>query len=333
MKNIVIIGGGTGTFTLLAGLRKFPSSNTVIVSSADDGGSTGVLRRELGVMPVGDIRQCLVGLSYIEPTMRELFSYRFASGSLAGHTAGNIILVALEKITGGIEDAIRTAAQMLNIRGEIVPVTLVPTTLSATYADGKKVTGEHNIDEPRRPSRAGITGLHLTPAASANPRALAALERADAIIFGPGDLFTSVLPNILVKGIKERIAASRATKIIVTNIMTKAGQTGGFRASDFVRVTNTYLAVGKKAYPLNVAIVNNKKPDTALLAAYKKQKSEYVEPDIAAIASLGVAPTAADLVARGTFGKTKGDRLQRSMLRHDSGKTAAAIWKLISSSS
>lgn len=331
MKNIVIIGGGTGTFTLLAGLRKFPSNNTVIVSSADDGGSTGVLRRELGVMPVGDIRQCLVGLSYTDPAMRELFSYRFPSGSLAGHTVGNIILAALEKITGGIESAIAASAKILNIRGEIVPVTLVPTALSAIYADGKKVTGEHEIDEPKRPSRAGITALRLTPAASANPRALKALERADAIIFGPGDLFTSVLPNIIVKGIKERIAASRAKKIIVTNIMTKAGQTSGFRASDFVRVTNEYLAIGKEAHPLHVAIVNNKKPDTAFLAAYKKQKSEYVEPDIAAIASLGVAPITADLVARGTFGKAKGDRLVRSMLRHDSDKTAAAIWKLISS--
>lgn len=327
MKNIVIIGGGTGTFTLLAGLRKFPSNNTVIVSSADDGGSTGVLRRELGVMPVGDIRQCLVGLSYTDPVMRDLFSYRFASGSLAGHTAGNIIIAALERITGGIEPAIAAAAKMLNIRGEIAPVTLVPTTLSATYADGKTVTGEHNIDEPRRPSRAAITGVRLTPAAAANPRALKALERADAIIIGPGDLFTSVLPNIMVKGVKERIVASGAKKIIVSNIMTKPGQTDGFRASDFVRVVNEYLGV-----PADAAIVNNKKPAAAHLASYKRQRAAYVEPDVAAIRKLGVTPVAAALAAHQTFAAAKGDRLRRSAVRHDSDKTAAVIWKLINAS-
>ncbi|MFY9463160.1 MAG: gluconeogenesis factor YvcK family protein, partial [Candidatus Sungiibacteriota bacterium] len=208
MKNIVIIGGGTGTFTLLAGLRKFPTNNSVIVSSADDGGSTGVLRRELGIMPVGDIRQCLVGLSYTDDAMRNLFSYRFDRGTLAGHTVGNIILAGLEKTAGSMEKAIALAGAMLNVRGAVLPVTLVSTTLAATYADGKKVSGEHLIDEPRTHRTSPIVSLKLTPAAPANPAALTALEKADAIVFGPGDLFTSVLPNLIVKGVAERIRAS-----------------------------------------------------------------------------------------------------------------------------
>src|SRR6185369_15773855 len=137
MKNIVIIGGGTGTFTLLSGLRKYPSNNTVIVSSAVDGGSTGTLRKELGVLPPGDIRQCLVGLSYTQKEMQELFNFRFDKGSLAGHNVGNIILAALEKIAGA-EKGIKLASKMLNVRGQVLPITLTPTTLSATLKNGKK---------------------------------------------------------------------------------------------------------------------------------------------------------------------------------------------------
>ena len=146
MKKIVIIGGGTGTFTLLSGLRKFPSDNSVVVSTADDGGSTGRLRGELGVIPPGDIRQCLGGLSYTDETLRKLFSYRFAKGDLKGHTVGNIIIAALEKITGSVEQAIIQSAKMLNVRGQVVPVTLHPTRLSAIYNNGKKIIGEHNIN-------------------------------------------------------------------------------------------------------------------------------------------------------------------------------------------
>lgn len=331
MKNIVIIGGGTGTFTLLAGLRKYPTNNSVIVSTADDGGSTGVLRRELGVMPVGDIRQCLVGLSYTEKVMRDLFSYRFDRGSLAGHTVGNIILAGLERITGDIEKAIGTGATMLNARGAVIPVTRMPTVLSATYADGRKVSGEHHIDEPERPRSSAIRSLSLSPSGPANPRALAALAAADAIIFGPGDLYTSVLPNLLVKGVAERIRVSRAKKIVVTNIMTKRGQTDGFQASDFVRVLAGYLDKKKGDVPIDIALVNNKKPASSALTSYRKEHARYVVPDEARIRAWGVDVVATDLLSRHTFRRATGDRLPRSFLRHDSDKTARAIWKLISS--
>lgn len=330
MKNIVIIGGGTGTFTLLAGLRKFPSNNTVIVSSADDGGSTGVLRRDLGVMPVGDIRQCLVGLSYTDDAIRDLFSYRFDRGVLAGHTVGNIILAGLEKTTGTIEKAIAVAGTLLNVRGAVLPVTMSPTALSATYTNGRKVSGEHNIDEPARRSTAGITGLKLAPSAPANPRVLDALEQADAIVFGPGDLYTSVLPNLLPRDIAERIRASAAKKIVVANIMTKPGQTDGFAASDFVRVIGEYLShKGVPCLP-DIALVNTKKPDAPSLAHYKKQGATPVAADLVTIRAMGVSVIAKDMLSRRTVRRVAGDALTRSTLRHDSDKTAKIIWKLIS---
>lgn len=324
MKNIVIIGGGTGTFTLLAGLRKFPSNNSVVVSSADDGGSTGVLRKELGVMPPGDIRQCLAGLSYTDQEMRDLFSYRFDRGTLAGHTVGNIVIAALEQMTGSVERAIAFAGTLLNIRGQVLPVMLRPAELSAVYADGTRIVGEHHIDEPQKPRRIAIASLRLRPSGPANPRALGACQEADAIIFGPGDLFTSVLPNLLVAGVKEAIAESRAKKILITNIMTKRGQTDGFRASDFVRVLGEYLG-----RPVDIALVNTKKPDAARIARYRAEGTRYVQPDTERIKKMGVFVATADLLSRRVFRRPAGDNLTRSFLRHDSDKTARIIWKIV----
>jgi uncharacterized cofD-like protein len=337
MKNIVIIGGGTGTFTLLSGLRKYPSNNSVIVSSADDGGSTGILRKDLGVMPPGDIRQCLVGLSYTQKEMQELFNFRFDRGSLAGHSVGNIILAALEKIAG-TEEGINLASKMLNVRGQVLPVTLRPTTLSAVLQNGKKLHGEHNIDEPffasnsvrqRRTSSdkkatkakpSGIKQLFLSPA-KVNPKALKAIEQADVIVFGPGDLFTSILPNILVKGVALAINKSKAKKVLVTNIMTKFGQTDGFKASDFVKTLESYLK-GKIDYVLT----NNKKPDREILQKYAKEKARFVETDMTALSKTKVTAIAHGLLSYNIIKKTAGDKLKRSFLRHDSEKLAKIIW-------
>lgn len=324
MKNIVIIGGGTGTFTLLSGLRKFPSNNSVIVSTADNGGSGGKLRYELGVIPPGDYRQCLIGLSYTDQVIKDLFAYRFEQGSLKGHTAGNIIISALEKVTGNIESAIEAAGRILNIRGAVLPVTLKPTELSAVLKNGKVLKGEHNIDDQSPTGKASPIKLLKLTAAPANPKALAAIKHADVIVFGPGDLFTSVLPNVLVSGVAKAINNSHAKKVLVTNIMTKFGQSDGFDASDFVKITEHYLK-GK----IDIAIVNNKKPNPSGIKAYKKQKAEYVEPDLKNLRQLKVDVVAADLVATNIFKKTPADSLKRSLLRHDSNKLAQLIWKLI----
>jgi uncharacterized cofD-like protein len=324
MKNIVIIGGGTGTFTLLSGLKNFPVNNSVIVSSADDGGSTGRLRKELGVFPPGDLRQCLLGLSEGDNKLKEIFNYRFQKGELKGHNAGNIILAALEKITGDISSAVAAASKLLKVRGSVIPVTLRPTMLEATLGNGKKIVGEHNIDQPRRikNNRLRIKNLQLKPLAPANPKAISALKAADVIVFGPGDLHTSIIPNLLAQGIKEAIDASKARKILVTGLMTRPGQTDGFRPLDFVNEVNKYL--GKKK--LEAVLVNTAKPSGAALAKYKKTGAEFVWPEVLGLK--GIKIIKAELLSPQVVTKPKGDTLERSFLRHDPHKLAKIIYKM-----
>src|SRR3989344_1037114 len=328
MKTVVIIGGGTATFTLLQGLRQFPTNNIVIVSTADDGGSTGALRKELGVMPMGDIRQCLIGLSYTVPVLQDLFMYRFDRGSLKGHNVGNILLAALQKVTGSPEGAIAESARLLNVRGEVLFVSRQPTTLSATLKDGTRISSEHELDEPITKKRAAIETLALTKA-DANPRALDAIARADAIILGPGDLYTSTFPNLLVPGIAPSIRTSKAKKILITNIMTKLGQTNGFRASDFVREANAYLNAENGQTVIDTVIVNTKKPRADILTRYRKERAYFVEPDIEHIKKLGATVFAHPVVSNHIHKKAKGDTLTRSLIRHDAEKTAEIIWNLI----
>ncbi len=323
MKNIVIIGGGTGTFTLLEGLRRYPSNNSVIASTADDGGSGGQLRYELAIIPPGDYRQCLIGLAYTDEVYKKLFAYRFDTGSLAGHTAGNIILAALAKVTGDPEKALEAAGKLLNVRGAVLPVTLKPTTLSAILENGKKITGEHNIDEPKGNSRSKIKDLRLSPSGPVNPKVLQVIRSADVIIFGPGDLFTSIIPSLLVKGVREAINKSSAKKILVTNIMTKFGQTDGFKASDFVVTLERFLRGA-----IDVALVNNKKPNMDILKMYAKEKSKFVATDTKILSKTKVEIVTGDFLSEKVIKKTNGDRLKRSLVRHDSDKLAKMIYGL-----
>ena len=331
-KNIVIIGGGTGTFTLLSGLKKYPANLSVIVSTADDGGSTGRLRRELGVMPTGDIRQCLLGLSDTNQEIKDLFAYRFEQGPLKGHVAGNIIIAALEKLTGNIQLAIERLSKVLKVKGSIYPATLKPTTLSAILENGKVIRGEHNIDEPKvnlKPAsaRAGrdgfkIKNLKLEPSLPANPKAIGAILSADVIVFGPGDLYTSILPNILPTGMAEAVKKSKAKKVLVANIMTKFGQTDGFKASDFVKVSEKYLG-GK----IGAVLENNKRPSSDILKKYSTEKAKFVEADLKS--GQGLKVISENLISDEVVKKASGDKLKRSWLRHDSDKLAKLIWKLL----
>jgi len=341
MKTVVIIGGGTATFTLLSGLRQFPTNNIVVVSTADDGGSTGILRRDLGVMPMGDIRQCLVGLSYTVPALQKLFMHRFDRGTLRGQSVGNILLAALQEVTGSPEGAIAEAARLLNVRGEVLFVSKEPTTLSARLSDGTRISSEHELDEPVMKKRAPIAKLMLSPArisgakirsgakVAANPRVLDAIARADVIVLGPGDLYTSTFPNLLVPGIAEAIKHSSAKKVFITNIMTKLGQTDGFRASDFVHEANKYLGAAEGISLIDTVIVNIKKPATEVLALYKKEKAGVVEPDIEAIKKTGAKVVAGEFLSNHVHKKQNGDALKRSLIRHDAEKTAEIIWNLI----
>ncbi len=277
MKNIVVIGGGTGTFVVLNALKTQPVHLTAIISMADDGGSTGILRDQYGVLPPGDVRRALVALSESSDTLRELFNYRFSDGGLYGHTLGNLFISALEKITGSFALALREASNILNINGEVVPVTYDDVRLVARLVNGKIIRGESNIDIPKTPHRAPIREVWLEPEAHLNPSVRRVLRNADLIVFGPGDLYTSVIPNLLIRGMPEEIKRSKATKVYICNLMTKAGETDHFTAENFVREVERYL--GKNV--LDYAVFNNKKPIDRVIKRYQRENAEFVAPPAA----------------------------------------------------
>lgn len=272
MKNIVTIGGGTGSFTILSALKDEPVNLTAIISMADDGGSTGVLRDQYGVLPPGDVRRALVALSESSETMRNLFNYRFEEGGLHGHTFGNLFIAALEKVTGNFESALQEASGILNIQGEVAPVTLDNVRLCARLHDGKIIRGETNIDIPKVARRSSIEEVWLEPEARINPRLKRILNNADLIVIGPGDLYTSIIPNLLVHGVAEGIRKSKAKKVFVCNLMTKRGETDGFSAEEFLATVEKYA--GK--HSIDFAIFNNKKPPERLIRKYRKEGAEFV---------------------------------------------------------
>ena len=241
---VACLGGGTGLFTLLSGLKTLPGiSLSSVVSMSDDGGSTGKLRDIFGILPPGDIRRSLVALSTAPDLLNELMQYRFEKGKgLEGHNLGNLLLTALSQMRGSMPQAVKSLSEILNIQGQVIPVTETVNTLKAELEDGTIMEGEHRIDlfEGVDPNLR-IKRLWQEPPVSANPDALAALVNAHLIILGPGDLFTSVVSNLIVGGIAEAITASRAKKIYICNVMTKAGETTHYKASDHIREIVRYL--------------------------------------------------------------------------------------------
>ncbi|MDP8923800.1 MAG: YvcK family protein [Chloroflexota bacterium] len=236
---IVVIGGGTGLSTMLRGLKHHSSNITAIVTVADDGGSSGRLRRELGVLPPGDFRNCIVALADAEPLMSKLFQYRFSQGSgLDGHSFGNLFIVAMSGITGNFEEAIREASRVLAVRGQILPSTLENVTLCAELSDDEHVRGESKISEATQP----IRRVYLQPERpAAFPEAVRAILEADLVVVGPGSLYTSILPNLLVDGIAKALAATEALRVYVCNVATQPGETDGFRVSDHWRALLSHV--------------------------------------------------------------------------------------------
>ena len=271
-KSIVTIGGGTGTFVVLSALKNFDFNLSAIVSMCDDGGSTGKLRDDYGVLPPGDIRRSLVALSSATKSLRKLFDFRFKGGELDGHSLGNLFLTALEKTEGTFHKAVTTASEVLNVKGRVIPVTLNNVRLQAELENSKIISGETNIDIPKHNSELKIVKVYLRPEARANPDALGAIKKADLIIIGPGDLYTSVLPNFLVGGIAKAVRFSKARKIFVCNLMTKNGETNGFSAMDFISAIERHL--GKNI--LNYVLVNSKKPGGVRLKRYAEEKAQLV---------------------------------------------------------
>jgi|SRR5579872_272001 len=303
---IVAIGGGTGLSTLLRGLKHYTTNITAVVTVSDDGGSSGRLQRELGVLPPGDIRNCLVALADSERLITELFQYRFSEGDgLAGHSFGNLLLAALTAVTGGFDIAIRESSRVLAIRGRVLPSTLSAARLCAELEDGTIVEGETKISQStKRISRVFLDPRHCEPL----HEVIQAIREADVIILGPGSLYTSIMPNLLVDGIADEIARSKAVRIYVCNVMTQPGETHGYSAADHVQAINAL--VGERLYDY---VIVNDTPPHRLRERYAAEGQEPVEPAVDALRALGFTPIVASVIS------------EEQAVRHDSDRLAQTI--------
>ena len=314
--NIVAIGGGTGLSTLLSGLKRYSSHITAIVTVADDGGSSGVLRRELGVLPPGDIRNCLAALSTEEPLLTRLFQYRFsAGGGLEGHSFGNLFLSALTAITGNLETAITASSRVLAVQGQVVPATNVDVRLWAELENGQRIEGESNIGHAPSP----IVRLGCIPERPpALPRALEAIANADLIVLGPGSLYTSLLPNLLVPELVSAIQRSRAPRLYICNLMTQPGETDGLDVRGHLRAIEAQLAsLGLSQRLFSAVLAQDDLANSALIKFYQARGAEPVLCDAKGLRKDGYDVTQAPLQgARPT-----------STLRHDSRSLALAVMR------
>ncbi len=318
-QRIVVLGGGTGLSTMLRGLKEHTSNIAAIVTVTDNGGSSGRLTQQMGVLPPGDLRNCLVALADAEPTLARLFQFRFDAEheGLAGHSFGNLFIAAMTEIyKGNYEQAIAATSKVLAIRGKVYPSTVQQVTLLGEMGDGTLVEGETQIADHEQP----IKRIYLRPEnAQPLPEALEAIRLADAIILGPGSVYTSVIPNLLVEGIAEAVAKSRAMKIYVCNVMTQPGETDGYSAADHVRVLAEHapLTEAGRRRLIHHVLVNTQRPSDELLSRYAKYGQQFVEPDLEAIRALGYSPSPCALIS------------QSDVVRHDSTLLADAIIRLM----
>jgi len=321
MKKIVVIGGGTGNFVVLSGLKNNNVELSAIVSMADDGGSTGVLRDELGVLPPGDVRQCLVALSDSSRLMRSLMNYRFENGGLGGHSFGNLLLSALEKVTGSFEKAVDEAGRILSIKGKVIPVTTHQVRLRMILNDGKMLEGEgaiytsHELDK-------GFKSIYLDPFPDVNRRAIDEIMNADLVVLGPGGLYTSLIPNLLVDGVSKALRETKAKKVFIANLMNRKGQTTGFTISKHLHEIKRFIGTDIFDYVL----INNGEPAKELLRKYEEE-AEMVKND------LGSDPRviAANLLEAQKTDYSKTDTLAnfRAFIRHDPQKLAQELMKIV----
>lgn len=274
-KKVVAIGGGTGLSTMLRGLKLYTKNLTAVVTVADDGGSSGMLRNDLGMLPPGDIRNCIVALADIEPIMYKLLNYRFTDGALAGHSFGNLFLAALNGISGGFDEAVSTMSSVLAVVGRVLPVTTENVTLGAVLENGRIINGESAIGG-RDASEGRIDRVFLNPS---EPEALGdvirAISEAEIVVFGPGSLYTSIIPNLLVDGVADAVKKSSAVKIYVCNIMTQSGETDGYTVYDHLRTLEKHSFDGI----VDFVIANNEKIPSALAELYSAENAYAVRVD------------------------------------------------------
>jgi len=325
MKKVTVIGGGTGTFVVLSGLKKYDLDLAAIVTMMDSGGSTGRLRDQLGVLPPGDLRQCMVALSDETDLWRKLFLYRFEQGDLKGHNFGNIFLSALEKVCDDYDTVLETASSILGIKGSVMPVTFEKAQLCVEYENGKILKGESTIDEGN-PETSRIKRAFIEPDVKVNPAVVARIRESDYIIFGPGDLYTSIVPVLLVDQLKQEIAQSQAKIIYNLNLMTKSGQTSQYTAHDFVSDLEKYIG----RTPDYVISHKDSIPES-ILEWYASYDEAPVPNNLHEKGFKG-SILEEDIISRTHIAKSSSDELTRSILRHDSDKLAQIIEGIIKGS-
>lgn len=323
---VVVIGGGTGSFVILNTLKRYTRHITALVNMADDGGSTGQLRDELGVLPPGDVRQCLVALSDL-PELRDLFTYRFEDGGLAGHCFGNLFLTALEKTTGNFGAGVELASKVLNICGSVEPITLDSIILATRFADGTVVRGENMISQTPIGTRKGQP-FWLEPESSANPKALSAIAGADIVIIAPGSVYGSLGPSLMVGGIGKALRKTKAFKLHVCNLVTKPGQTDGYTPYDFA--DELERLAGEEF--LDAVLVNTESITPELIKRYASDGENPVDVAIKSAQDHHYKIEGAPLLGNKKWKKAtqKGDALahQRSLIRHDGDAVIKAIANL-----
>lgn len=325
-KKIVTIGGGTGSFTLLSGLKKYPVDISAIVSMMDDGGSTGILRDELGVLPPGDVRQCLVALSDSSEMLRKLMNYRFDKGGLKGHNFGNIFLSALEKINGNFSKGVEQASQILNVKGEVIPVTDDDTNLFLQLQNGKLIKGENEINHNFKIEKIGIKKIYLNPRAKASKKAVQRILEADLIVIGPGNYYCSIVPNFLVKGISEAVARSKARVVFNCSLVNKRGQTEKFDLDEYMKSINKFIGKDR----VDFVVFNTKKPSQDLIKKYAN-KGEHLIKIKKNNLKRKYGIIRANVLGKKEIEYNPADALAdvRSLIRHDSEKLAKVLMKIV----
>jgi len=316
-KKVVVIGGGTGNFVVLSGLKKYQVDLSAIVSMADSGGSTGILRDELGVLPPGDVRQCLVALSNSSRLMRSLMNYRFKNGNLGGHSFGNLLLSALEKVTGSFEKAVEEAGKILFIKGKVIPVTTNQVHLKMILNNRKVLNGEGEVYLSQEISQ-GYKSIFLEPYPKVNPYVITEIMNADLLVIGPGGIYTSIIPNLLVKGVSDAICKSKAKKVFVVNLMNRKGQTTGYSVSDNLKELIKFI--GRDIF--DYILVNKRLPPKALIDFYAEEgdlvKNDLEEERIIFTDLLGMLEH-----------NSKRDLVKRNLIRHDSKKLALELMQIV----
>ena len=311
----VVIGGGTGLSTMLRGLKQYTSHITAIVTVGDDGGGSGKLREDLGMLPPGDIRNCILALADTEPLMEDLLQYRFTEGSLKGQCFGNLFLAAMAGISENFEDAVQKMSSVLAVKGKVLPVTLDDMKLIAELENGEIIEGESKIPSEVIVRNTRIKKIAIKPI-DAKPleEAIKAINNADVIIMGPGSLYTSIIPNLLVKGIPEAICKSPAKKVYISNVMTQPGETDGFKVSNHLKVLMDYGV----AENIDYVIANNGIIPPDIKEKYAKENAELVVLDYENISNLNVNVIEADLI-----------KITKRYVKHNAEKLAELIIKNI----